>query len=308
MPETTVVTGAHSLTTAPVWRVRHRAVTLDRPTIMGVLNITPDSFSDGGDFFLPGAAERAAERMLAEGADLLDVGGESTRPGADPVRADDEIRRVLPVIRALRDAFPEALLSVDTVKADVARAALEAGADIVNDVSAHRLDPRMAGVCAEFDAGAILMHSRGTVADMASYTLARYGERVVGEIASELAAQASAARRAGVEAACIVLDPGIGFSKRSEASLAALAGLPELAALGYPVMVGVSRKRLIGEITGVSEPKERVMGTVGVNVAALMRGARLFRVHDVRQHRQALDAAWAVLGNRESGIGCHERP
>jgi dihydropteroate synthase len=114
MPETTVVTGAHSLTTAPVWRVRHRAVTLDRPTIMGVLNITPDSFSDGGDFFLPGAAERAAERMLAEGADLLDVGGESTRPGADPVRADDEIRRVLPVIRALRDAFPEALLSVDT--------------------------------------------------------------------------------------------------------------------------------------------------------------------------------------------------
>jgi dihydropteroate synthase len=139
------------------------------------------------------------------------------------------------------------------------------------------------------------MHSRGTVADMASYAHAEYGADVARELTAELAGCVEGVRRAGVEAASIVLDPGLGFSKRSEHSLAALAALPTLVALGYPVMVGVSRKRLIGEITGVSEPKERVMGTVGVHVAALMRGARLFRVHDVRAHRQALDAAWAVL-------------
>ena len=295
MPGEAAGGAAHSLTTAPVWRVRSRIVSLERPIVVGVLNITPDSFSDGGDFFSPAAALLGAEQMLADGADVLDIGGESTRPGSAGVAEDEELRRVLPVIEALRERFPEAILSVDTVKSAVAGAALEAGAHIVNDVSATRLDARMAAVCAQHGAGLILMHSRGAVADMASYELARYGADVVGEIASELEERTSAARAAGVEAACIVLDPGIGFSKRSGDSLAAVAGLPALAALGYPVMVGVSRKRVIGEITGVSEPKERVMGTVGVHVAALMRGARLFRVHDVREHRQALDAAWAVL-------------
>jgi dihydropteroate synthase len=295
MPGEAAGGAAPSLTTAPVWRVRSRIVSLERPIVMGVLNITPDSFSDGGDFFSPAAAVRGAEQMLADGADILDVGGESTRPGSAAVAEEEERRRVLPVIEALRERVPEAILSVDTVKSAVARWSLEAGAHIVNDVSATRLDARMAGMCAELGAGLVLMHSRGTVADKASYELARYGADVVGEIASELDERAAAARAAGVEAACIVLDPGIGFSKRSGDSLAAVAGLPALAALGYPVMVGVSRKRVIGEITGVNEPKERVMGTVGVHVAALMRGARLFRVHDVREHRQALDAAWAVL-------------
>ena len=293
----------HRLTTAPVWRVRGRHIALDRPIVMGVLNVTPDSFSDGGDFFSPDAALLGAERMLGEGADVLDVGGESTRPGAAAVSEAEERRRVLPVIEALRANFPDAILSVDTVKSPVARSALEAGAHIINDVSGARLDDRMPAVCAEAGAGLVLMHSRGTVADMASYTHARYGDDVAGEVASELAERAAAVRRAGVEAACIVLDPGIGFSKRTAHSLAVLAELPRLGALGYPMMVGVSRKRLIGEITGVSEPKERVMGTVGVHVAALMRGARIFRVHDVRAHRQALDAAWAVVGNRESGMG-----
>jgi dihydropteroate synthase len=295
MPGEAAGGAAHSLTTAPVWRVRGRIVSLERPIVMGVLNITPDSFSDGGDFFSTAAALRGAEQMLAGGADILDVGGESTRPGSAPVPEDEELRRVLPVLESLRDRFPDTILSVDTVKSAVARAALEAGAHIVNDVSATRLDARMASVCADLGAGLILMHSRGTVAEMASYELAQYGEDVVGEIVSELGERAAIARAAGVEAACIVLDPGIGFSKRGGDSLAALAGLPALAALGYSVMVGVSRKRVIGEITGVSEPKERVMGTVGVHVAALMRGARMFRVHDVREHRQALDAAWAVL-------------
>lgn len=285
----------HRLTTAPAWHVRAGVVRLDRPIVVGILNITPDSFSDGGDFFSPESALRGATRLLDEGADVLDIGGESTRPRAAPVSEAEELRRVVPVVRAVRARFPDAILSVDTVKSEVAERALEAGAHIINDVSATRLDERMAGVCAAAGAGLILMHSRGTVADMASYAHADYGADVAGELTAELAERVEGVRRAGVEAASIVLDPGLGFSKRSEHSLAALAALPTLVALGYPVMVGVSRKRLIGEITGVNEPKERVMGTVGVHVAALMRGARLFRVHDVRAHRQALDAAWAVL-------------
>ncbi|HUF30914.1 MAG TPA: dihydropteroate synthase [Gemmatimonadaceae bacterium] len=281
--------------TAPVWRVRERLIALDRPVLAGILNVTPDSFSDGGDFVSPDAALREAEKLLDAGADVLDIGGESTGPGAEPVSVSEELRRVLPVVRAARSRFPEAVLSVDTVKSDVARAALDEGVNVINDVSATRLDERMAAVCAAAGAGLILMHSRGTVSEMASFEHAQYPAGVTAEIVAELAACAAAARDAGVEEECIVLDPGIGFSKRSEHSLAALAGVPALAALGYPVMVGVSRKRLIGEITGVSEPRERAMGTVGVNVMALASGARMFRVHDVRGNRQALDAAWAVL-------------
>jgi dihydropteroate synthase len=280
---------------APAWRVRERLVPLDRPVLLGVINVTPDSFSDGGDFLSPDAALREAERLIEAGADILDIGGESTRPGAEPVSVAEELRRTIPVVRGVRSGFPEALISVDTVKSDVARAALDEGVHAINDVSATRLDARMAAVCAAAGAGLILMHSRGTVAEMASFAHAEYAAGVAAEIVSELAACAASARDAGVEAECIVLDPGIGFSKRSGHSLAALAGVPALAALGYPVMVGVSRKRLIGEITGVSEPRERTMGTVGVNVVALASGARLFRVHDVRENRQALDAAWAVL-------------
>jgi dihydropteroate synthase len=294
---------ARRLTTTPVWRLRDRVVVLDRPLVMGVVNVTPDSFSDGGDFFSPAAAVERAGRMLAEGADVLDIGGESTRPGAAPVPAAEELRRILPVIEALHASFPDVPLSVDTVKSEVARSALAAGAHLVNDVSAGRLDPAMAATCAAAGAGLVLMHSRGAIAEMASYALANYGDDVVGEVVAELATRADAARRAGVAAEAIVVDPGIGFAKRTVHSLAVLAALPRLAALGYPVMVGVSRKRLIGEITGVSQPRERAMGTVGLHVAALMRGARMFRVHDVREHRQALDAAWAVVGHRESGIG-----
>jgi dihydropteroate synthase len=295
MPGEAIRGPGHRLTTAPAWRVRARRVALDRPIVVGILNVTPDSFSDGGDFFSPDSALRGAERLLGAGADVLDIGGESTRPRAGAVGEAEELRRVIPVVRAVHSRFPDALLSIDTVKSAVARAALDEGAHIINDVSATRLDEQMAAACAEAEAGLILMHSRGTVADMASYQHARYGADVVGEIAAELMGRAEVVQRAGVGSASIVLDPGLGFSKRSEHSLAALAELPRLVALGYPVMVGVSRKRLIGEITGVSEPKERVMGTVGVHVAALMRGARLFRVHDVREHRQALDAAWAML-------------
>jgi dihydropteroate synthase len=239
---------------------------------------------------------------MAEGADVIDVGGESTRPqGATPVDAAEECRRVLPVIGELRRRFPKAVISADTVKAEVAERALGDGAAIVNDVSAFRLDERMAEVCARASAGVVLMHSRGGVSDMATFAHASYGDDVAGEVLAELLPRAEAAEAAGVRRAAIALDPGIGFSKRSEHSLAVLADLPRFADAGYPVMVGVSRKRFLGEITGVREPDERVHGTTGANVMALALGARIFRVHDVAAARQALDVAWAILQRELNG-------
>jgi dihydropteroate synthase len=269
---------------------------------MGILNVTPDSFSDGGRFFSVDDAIARAETMLAEGADVIDVGGESTRPqGATPVDVAEECRRVLPVIGALRQRFPEAIVSVDTVKSEVAERALAEGAAIVNDVSAFRLDARMAEVCGRGGAGVVLMHSRGGVTDMATFAHAAYGSDVAGEVLDELMPQARAAETAGVQREAIALDPGIGFAKRSEHSLAMLADLSRLVAAAYPVVVGVSRKRFIGEITGTRDPAQRGHGTIGANVMALVAGARIFRVHDVAAARQALDVAWAILQREMDG-------
>lgn len=278
------------------WHLRTRSLTLDEPRILGIVNVTPDSFSDGGQFFSGEAAVEHGLRLVEEGADILDVGGESTRPqGATPVDVEEELARVLPVVRRLRERVPEVPISVDTVKSAVARAVLDEGAEVINDVSAFRLDPAGADVCARAGAGVILMHSRGTVADMATYRHASYGADVAGEVLAELCERARLAEAAGVERSRIALDPGVGFSKRSEHSLAVLAALPRFAALGYPLVVGASRKRFIGELTGVSNPAERVDGTVGANVMALALGARIFRVHDVRAARRALDVGWAIL-------------
>ena len=280
----------------PTWQLPDRTVVLDRPFVLGILNVTPDSFSDGGRHASVEAAVAHAERMLAEGADALDIGGESTRPqGATPVDADEELRRVLPAIEALRARFPDAILSVDTVKAAVAGPALDAGVQVVNDVSGLRLDAGMGETCARHGAGVILMHSRGAVHDMATFAHASYEDGVVGTVRRELAASLDRARASGVADGAVVLDPGIGFAKRAEHSLAVLGALGELAVLGRPLLVGVSRKRFIGEITGVTTPADRIHGTTGANVAALGVGARLFRVHDVRAAREALDVAWAVL-------------
>ncbi len=276
------------------WRVRGAALVFDRPRLFGILNVTPDSFSDGGAFASVDAALAHAEFMRAAGADVIDVGGESTRPGgAEPVDAAEELRRVLPVVQGLTRRLPGVLISVDTTKAAVAEAALAVGAHIVNDVSGGRLDPAMAGTVGRHGAGYVIMHSRGTVRDMATYAHAQYDD-VVADVAAELAARVAAARAAGVEEENIVLDPGLGFSKRSGDSLAVLAGLPRLAAAGFPLLVGASRKRFVGELTGAAAPGERLFGTVGAHVAALMRGATLFRVHDVRAARESLDVAWAV--------------
>lgn len=268
----------------------------DSPVVVGIVNVTPDSFSDGGNFLSPDAAASHAARLLDEGADVVEVGGESSRPGAAPVPVADEIARAIPAIREIMRRRPEARVAVDTVKSEVARAALDAGATIVNDVSALRLDPAMAAVCAAARCTVILMHSRGSVAEMASYAHARYHSDPVGEIVDELRASSVAAMNAGIARERIVLDPGIGFSKRSEQSLAVLAQLGKIAQLGFPVMVGVSRKRLIGELTRVHQAVERDEGSVGANVAALTLGASWFRVHAVRANRHALDVAAAILG------------
>lgn len=279
---------------ARTWRAGNKSIALDKPIVVGILNVTPDSFSDGGLFFSRDRAVERALELLAEGADVIDIGGESTRPGAEPIDTAEELRRVIPVIEAVRETAPDAAISVDTVKATIANAALTAGADIVNDVSAHRLDARMTEVCASAGCGVVLMHSRGSVAEMASYTTATYGNDVTGEIVAELRERAATVQLGGVNASSIVLDPGVGFSKRSEHSVAALRELPRVTALGYPVMVGVSRKRVIGELSGVALPVDRDPATTGANVYALIRGAMLFRVHDVRSARQALDVAWRL--------------
>ena len=279
------------------WVIRGGALQVDRPRLLGIINVTPDSFSDGGNFFSAGDAIAHAGRLLEEGADILDVGGESTRPqGATPVPADEELRRVIPVIEGIRSRHPTALISIDTVKADVARAAIEAGAHIVNDVSGFRLDVRMGDVCASTGAGVILMHSRGGVSDMARYEHAVYGDDVMGDVLAELEGSVAAAERAGVAPSAIALDPGIGFGKRGVHSATLLRELPRLVALGHPVVVGVSRKRFISELSRSPEPAERVPGSIAASLVALLRGARLFRVHDVAASRQALDVAWALLG------------
>jgi dihydropteroate synthase len=258
---------------------------------MGILNVTPDSFSDGGRFLDPARAVEQARRMAEEGADLIDVGGESTRPGAAPVSADEEAARVLPVLRAIRDGLAVPV-SVDTRRAAVAREALAAGADVINDVSGLA-DAEMAGVVAPSGAGLVLMHMRGTPETMQRLT--DYGD-VVEDVTAELEASLARADAAGIARERVVVDPGIGFAKTAEQSLALIAGLARLQArLGRPVLLGPSRKSFIGALLGGVPADARDAGTVGACVAGLARGARLFRVHDVRAARQALDVADAIL-------------
>lgn len=262
------------------------------PVLMGALNVTPDSFSDGGDFFSPeGAAARAAA-MLDEGAHIIDVGGESTRPGSDPVPPEEEARRVVPVIQKILAERPDALISIDTYRSATAEAALEAGAGMVNDVSALRGDPRMADVVADAHCSVVLMHMLGEPKTMQRDP--RYGD-VVREVRGFLAERAEHAVAAGVEERSVILDPGIGFGKTLDHNLALLNHLDALVELGFPVLFGASRKSFIGKITGVEDAKERLFGTVAANVIAYERGATLFRVHDVRANREALAMAQAVL-------------
>jgi dihydropteroate synthase len=257
--------------------------------VMGVVNVTPDSFSDGGEFLAPGAAIAHGRRLAAEGADILDIGGESTRPGAEPVSEDEELRRVIPVIEALADADGE--ISIDTTKAEVARRALAAGASIVNDVSAFRFDPALADVVADAGCECCLMHMLGEPRTMQQDP--RYDD-VVADVKAFLEERMAFAVAQGVAEERIWLDPGIGFGKTLEHNLALVRRLDEIVALGRPVVIGTSRKSFLGKLTGRPE-KERLPGTVATNVIALERGASVFRVHDVAEVVDALRVAAAVV-------------
>jgi dihydropteroate synthase len=270
-----------------------RALELGLATrVMGILNVTPDSFSDGGHYLEPRHAILAVRRILDEGADLIDVGGESTRPGAAEVPAKEEIRRILPVIEgAVRLG---AVVSIDTRKAEVAAAAVEAGAAIVNDVSGLRHDPALAEVVRSSGAGLVLMHSRGTPRDMQADP--RY-DCVVSEVAAELDEACSRALAAGISPEALVVDPGIGFAKTAEHNLEILRHLDRLVARGRPVLVGASRKSFIGKVLGGKAPGERLMGSVAVAVAAAMKGAHIVRVHDVGATVEALRVTDAICGS-----------
>jgi dihydropteroate synthase len=264
-----------------------------RAKIMGVVNVTPDSFSDGGLFLDPGAAIDHGRALAAEGADVLDVGGESTRPGAQTVSADEELSRVVPVVEGLAGGATP--VSIDTSKRPVAESALDAGAQIVNDVTALRRDPELVGLCADRGCDVILMHMLGTPRTMQDDPT--YAD-VVDEVKAFLAERIEFAVSEGIDADRIVVDPGIGFGKTVEHNLELLRRLGELRDLGRPICVGTSRKSFIGKITGRTVD-QRLGGTVASSVLAYTNGADMLRVHDVRPVREALTLAEAILGARE---------
>ena len=276
-----------------LWQTARGPIVLDRPTIVGILNVTPDSFSDAGRYQSVDAAVGRAEQLLAEGADILDIGGESTRPGAVPVPEAEELRRVVPSIAAIVHRFPACVVSVDTVKAGVARAALDAGAVIVNDVSGFRLDPALPALCAERQAGVILMHSRGGAGELASLQLAEYAGGVLAAVITEIGEAIARARAGGISAERIVIDPGLGFGKTAEQNVELLRGLGTFRVLGRPILVGPSRKRFLGALTGRGL-EEREAATAAACALAWAGGARLFRVHEPGPTRDALAIAQAV--------------
>ena len=286
-----------------LWRCRDRVLTLgSRPLIMGILNVTPDSFSDGGKYRLADTAIRHGVAMAQAGADIIDVGGESTRPGAAGVSVEEELARVLPAIEGLRAEFgraaPAPLISVDTRKAAVATRALDAGAAIVNDVSAFTDDPAMADVARQAGAGVVLMHMRG---DPATMQLDPAYADVAADVAGYLAGRVSDLCRQGLDRETLAVDPGIGFGKTVEHNLRLLARLDRLAAIGRPVVVGLSRKRFLGMLTG-REATDRLAGSLAGLVLATVKGAHVVRVHDVAE---SVDAARVVAAWRQESGECH---
>lgn len=271
------------------WRTAQRELSLERPLIMGILNVTPDSFSDGNRYSDPQRAIDRALEMVAEGADIIDIGGESTRPGAAPVSAEDELKRLIPVISGLagRTACP---ISVDTWKSPVARAAIDSGAAIINDISGLTFDPQMADVAARTGAGVVLMHTRGTPQSMQHDTV--YAD-LVGEIIHSLRQSLAMAGEAGVEQERIAVDPGIGFAKTAVQNMEILRRLREFTSMGLPLLAGTSRKSFIGKVLN-RETDQRIHGTAATVALAVLGGADILRVHDVREMRDVADMAHAI--------------
>lgn len=274
------------------WRIGSRTLDLSsRGLIMGIVNVTPDSFSDGGRFADPGRAVEHALAMVADGADILDIGGESTRPGAEPVGEAEELRRVLPVIRALRSQS-QVLISIDTMKASVARAALDAGADIINDVTGLRGDAAMVRLAAERDCGLVAMHMIGDPQTMQNEP---HYENVVAEVRTYLEDRLRVLSSTGIAPERIVLDPGLCFGKTLEHNLSLLRHLPELVIDGRPLLVGVSRKSMIGKVLHSTDMADRYWPTIALTSHAREHGARIIRVHDVKPNAQALRMTEVIL-------------
>ena len=271
-----------------------------RPLLMGVLNVTPDSFSDGGLHQDLTSAVAHAHEMVVQGAEMIDIGGESTRPGADRVPVEEQLGRVIPVIRQLRQELPaDVPISIDTTSTIVAGAALERGATIVNDISAGQDDPGMFGLVAEAGVPYIIMHMQGTPRTMQDNP--RYTD-VVAEIKSFLLQRAALARDAGVKQESLVLDPGIGFGKSKRDNLDIIVNLGKFTATGYKVMLGASRKRFMGSICDITEYSELVGATCATTAIGVFAGVDIFRVHDIKENRQALDVAWALLERKRGQI------
>jgi dihydropteroate synthase len=286
---------------ARVLDLRGRALALDRPRVMGILNLTPDSFYDGGRYTQLDAARARAEQLAEEGADLLDLGAVSTRPGSEPVSAEEELRRLLPVLAAVR-RIVDLPITIDTFRPEVARAAADMGADGINDVTGLADSDALARLAAELRLGLILMHMRGTPATMQEDTA--YAD-LVGEVRAALAAAAARAMAAGVARDRIAVDPGIGFGKSAHGNLVLLARVGEFAALGYPVLIGASRKSFIGKFLRL-DVEERLEGSLAAAVAAVLGGADLLRVHDVRATLRAVRLAALIRdagGNVGGGVG-----
>ena len=278
---------------AVLWKIAGRTIDFtDRAMIMGVLNVTPDSFSDGGEFFDQDVAVEQGRRMISEGAEIIDIGGESTRPGAEEVSANVERQRVLPVIERLRGGAGATLISIDTMKADVARAAVEAGAQIINDVTGGRGDAEMMPLAASSGAGFIIMHMQGTPRTM---QLKPHYNDVVGEVAEFFRQQYARAVQSGIDPMSIAFDPGIGFGKTLQHNLELLRNLPRLRIENRPLVVGVSRKSFLGKVIDSPEVADRIPATVAMTALLRERGADVIRVHDVKPNVAALRAAEALL-------------
>ncbi len=275
-----------------VWKTKTTTFTFDRPLMMGILNLTPDSFYDGGRFLNPEQALEQAFRLIQDGADILDLGAESTRPNAKPVSEEEELNRLLPVLDRLKGQV-QVPISVDTTKSEVARHSLEHGAQIINDVSGLRQDPKLAQVVGKFGAGLVVMHRRGTPETMQLMT--DYND-LVGDISRELSESIEIAESCGISSEQIVIDPGIGFSKTAEQNLELLERLSEFKRLGRPILIGPSRKSFLGTVTKAA-PDKRLFGTVAASVLAFERGANIFRVHDIWAVKEAILVAEAILNS-----------
>jgi dihydropteroate synthase len=282
------------------YRFRTRGKTFElgqRTWLVGVVNVTPDSFFDGGLYFEPARAIDRALALAAEGADIIDIGGESSRPGSNPIPAKEEKKRILPVVEVLKQKN-SVLISVDTTKAEVAEAALAAGADIINDISAGRFDPRMLPIAARSGAAVILMHMKGTPRTM---QIAPHYDDVLGEVKAFLSERLEAAESCGLPRESILLDPGIGFGKQLDHNLILLNNLGALAELGRPLVVGISRKSFLGKILKV-EAQDRLEGTIAAAVVSILRGASLLRVHDIQAVKQAVAVAEAIMSQGTAAV------